>query len=121
MLGELGEPGVYHRSFQFSDIMAREALFASGPARFVSAKQGRDSNAEQMWREAMSPVEKNWPRGPHRYSAQGELRVGGEPIAVNPAFRFGVRQADKLRSVEDLKRSSTNEATCFKTPTNLPA
>ena len=45
----------------------------------------------------------------------GELRV------ANPAFRFGAQQLDKLRAVDDLKRSATNAATLIKTPINLPS
>ena len=69
----------------------------------------------------MSQVEKNWLRGPHRYSTQGALWVGGGTTAVNPAFRCGVQQADKLRAVYELKRSSTNDTTFIKAPSNLPS
>ena len=64
-------------------------------------------------------MDETWLRGPQRRSSKGDLWVGGEPIVVNPAFRFGVRQADMLRAVDDLERSSTCEATYFKTPINL--
>ena len=47
--------------------------------------------------------------------------MDGGPTAVNPAFRFGVQQVDKLRAVDDLQGSSTNEATFIKTPIGLPS
>ena len=42
-------------------------------------------------------------------------------LAVNPAYKFGAQQAEKLRAVDDLKRSSTNEAATVLTPINLPS
>ena len=40
---------------------------------------------------------------------------------MNPACRFSAQQVGKLRSADDLKRSSTNEAAFVKTPVNLPS
>ena len=86
---------------------------------FVSAKGGQGPGAEEVWRESMSQIKKNWIRGPRRYTPKGELWVGGKPIAADPDFRSGAQQVDKLRAVHDPKGSSTNEATFAKTPINL--
>ena len=46
--------------------------------------------------------------------------TGEGPQLVNPAFRFGVQQEEKLRAVDDLKRSQTNRAAAIRNPVNLP-
>ena len=38
---------------------------------------------------------------------------------MNPAYRFGAQQADKLRAVDDLKKSMTYEATATREPIDL--
>ena len=40
---------------------------------------------------------------------------------MNPASRFGARQADKLRAVDDLRRNLTNGAADLQAPINLPS
>ena len=89
--------------------------------RFVSTNGGQGPKADELRSEALSQVEKNRLDGPHQYSTKGELWVAGELIVVNPAFRFGVRQVDTLRAVDDLKRGSTNEASSVNTPMNFPS
>ena len=69
----------------------------------------------------MGQVGEHWLDGPRRYSENGRLVVGNEPMVANPAFRFGVQQGEKLRAVDDLKRSSTNDATLIATPLDLPS
>ena len=69
----------------------------------------------------MGQVKKQWLNGPHRFNEQGELMVEGNRVLANPAFRFGVLQGQKLRSVDDLKRGATNDATFVATPINLPS
>ena len=108
---ELGEPRVRPPSFGAAEILAWGDLFASASSRFVSAKGGQGPKADELSSEAISQVEKNWLRGPHQYSPKGEVWADGELIVVNPAFNFGVLQADILRAVDDLKMCSTNEAT----------
>ena len=66
-------------------------------------------------------MEKRWLDGPHRFNKEGELMVNGESAIASPAFRFGVQQGSKLRAVDDLKRSATNDATFVSTPINLPS
>ena len=40
---------------------------------------------------------------------------------MNPAYRFGAQQSDKLTAVGDLRRSSTNGAAVARAPVNLPS
>ena len=58
--------------------------------------------------------------GPFPFDEEGQMITGEGPQLVNPAFRFGVQQGEKLRAVDDLKRSQTNRAAAIRTPVNLP-
>ena len=121
ILGELGEPGVYPPSSLTPSYISREELFEGAQERFVSKNRATDPNAEQLWIEATDQVKKQWLHGPHPFNEHGELMVGGKPVRANPAFRFGAQQGKKLRAVDDLKRSATNDATFVATPINLPS
>ena len=121
ILGELGEPGVYPPSSLTPSYISREELFGGAMDRFCSKNRAPDPNANQLWPEAMDQDKKQWPNGPHRFNEKGELMVDGKPVLANPAFRFGVQQGSKLRAVDDLKRSATNDATFVSTPINLPS
>ena len=111
MRGDLGEPGVYPSTSDFSGILAGEGRSESASSRVVAAKKGQGLKAEEVRREAVSQAKKAWLRGPHRYTPPGELRANGELVVVNPAFRFGAQQVDKLRAVDDLKMGSATEDT----------
>ena len=75
-----------------------------------------DANAPKFRKVALVHVAKGWLCGP-----QGELIFEGKATSSNPACRFGVQQPDKLRAVDDLKKSLTNEATAIHFPPNLPS
>ena len=64
----------------------------------------------------MDQVKKHWLDDPQRYNESGELQEGDERVVANPAFRFGVQQGEKLRAVDGLKKSSTNDAAFIVTP-----
>ena len=65
-------------------------------------------------------VIKGWLEGPFKYDRDGSLRKGGEAVAENSAFRFGVQQADELRAVGDLRRSFIDDSTCAHPPVIRP-
>ena len=121
ILGELGEPGVYPPSSHTPSYISREELFQGAKKRFLSKNRSSDPNADQLWSEALDQAKKHWLHGPHPFNNEGELMVEGTPVLANPAFRFGVQQGQKLRAVDDLKRSATNDATFVATPMNLPS
>ena len=121
MIGEVGEPGVYDECSPKSRPLSRDELFETAKDRWVSDKTSNEPHRSKLWNEALSQTEKGWLAGPHPYSSEGKLRIGGEDVTVNPAYRFGAQQAEKLRAVDDLKRSSANEATSVLTPINLPS
>ena len=68
----------------------------------------------------MEQVEKGLLDGPPPYDSNGQLPTGEGPGKVNPAFRFGVNQEEKLRAAGALKRSRTNAASAIHSPLNLP-
>ena len=42
-------------------------------------------------------------------------------MEVGPAYRFGVRQGEKLRGVDDLERRAANRAAATHAPIDLPS
>ena len=121
ILGELGEPGVFSPSSLPPSYICRGELFEGPKERFVSNNRAPDPNASRLWFEAIGQVKKRWLDGPHRFNNGGGLLVNGKPVIANPTFRFGVQQGSKLRDVDDLKRSATNDATFVSTPINPPS
>ena len=87
----------------------------------VTRQKSSEPHRSALWNGILIQVEKGWVSGPRPYARKGELRIRKRKVTVNPAYRFGVQQADKLRAIDDLKRSSTNEATSVLTPINLPS
>ena len=47
--------------------------------------------------------------------------LNGKATIMNPAYRFGVQQADKFRAADDVRRSMTDEAAAIRPPVNLPS
>ena len=121
MLGEVGEPGVYDGCSPKFRPLSRDELFETAKDRWAPEKTPNEPRRPTLWSEALSQTEKGWLAGPRPYTTEGKLQIGGENVTVNPAYRFGVQQAEKLRAVGDLKRSSTDEATSVLTPINLPS
>ena len=108
-IGVLAEPGVYP---------AANAEAAMGGAKTRAAFPERnDPKNAGILEEALR---KGRLEGPFKYDSDGSLRKGGGAFAVNPALRFGVQQAGRLRAVGDLRRSFTYKATSAHTPINLP-
>ena len=60
-----------------------------------------DADDKELFTEAMGQVKKGWLKGP--------LQLSQLPPEARICFRFGVRQTDKLRAIDDLKRSGTNK------------
>ena len=69
----------------------------------------------------MSLVANGLRGGPFSYAASGKLEVNGTKPSLNPAHRFGVQLAGKLRAVVDPTRSVANSATAVHAPINLPS
>ena len=68
----------------------------------------------------MAQVTKKWLAGPFSPNAQGDMWINGVAARANPAPRFGVRKADKIRAGDDLEKSFASEATFISTPVNIP-
>ena len=74
----------------------------------------RELTAEELWVEAISQTSKNWFDGPYRYISTRGLWANGELMMANPASRFSARRLEKLRAVDDLRRSATYATTLAK-------
>ena len=121
IVGDLEEPGVYPVHECPDPEISPDRLFGSARWR-LNARRGSvtDPNEGALWSEAVCQVEKGWLQGPFKFDDEGNLVTNEGPQLANPAFRFGVQQGDKLRAVDDLKRSQTNRAAAVRTPVNLP-
>ena len=118
MLGDLAEPGVCPVRFHTKWPMASVALFgqAKSPVKLEGKKPSADA---QPSGEAVAKVEDGRLDGPLICKGSGKLSANGEAKLANTACRFSVQRAEKLRAADDLKRSSTNEATAIHTPIDL--
>ena len=65
---------------------------------------------------AQEQVKKGWTDGPRPCTSTGELLWNGRLAEVNPAFRFGLKQGEKLRAAGDLKQSETTKTAAIRTP-----
>ena len=96
-------------------------LFASARARFDErARKAGNKNAAALWQEACDQQTKGWLTPPFslRFSSASSSCVIADR-KLNIAFRFGVKQAEKLRACDDLKHSLTNLACSALTPIKL--
>ena len=121
MIGEMAEPGVYKEGPPQTKPTSREKLFKTAKRRRFPNKQSSEPRKSALRDEILAQTEKRWVSGPHSINENGGLFIGDEKLVVNPAYTFGVQQAEKLRAVDDLERSSTNEAATVRSPINLPS
>ena len=120
MIGALGEPGVYPAPEATRTPISRGELFRHAADTCKQAKRGSDPNATGPRGEALAQVTKKWMTGPFSSNAQGDMWINGVAARANPAPRFGVRKADKIRAGDDLEKSFASEATFISTPVNMP-
>ena len=59
--------------------------------------------------------------GPSPSNERGVLLMNGVVSVVNPAYRVGAQQTEKLRVVEDIMSGCANSDTPKRTPINLPS
>ena len=120
--GGLAEPGVFpNSSLKAPGPISREKLRQAAASRFEPTKGATDANSPKLWEGALIQVAYGWRHGPRKSNSKGRLILKGTTTAANPAYRFGVQQVDKLRAVNDLKKSLTRGATAIKTPINPPS
>ena len=76
-------------------------------------------NSDALWTEALEQVNRGWLSEP----VPIDMTTGTADLpykSQNFAFRFGVRQMDKLRACDDLRYSTTNAYCSVRTPIKLP-
>ena len=121
VIGEISEPGVYPEQQCADPELKPHQLLTNAKYRLKARmKSVTDPHEGKLWDDAVEQVEKGWLDGPFPFDEEGKMITGEGPQLVNPAFRFGVQQGEKLRAVDDLKRSQTNRAAAIRTPVNLP-
>ena len=118
-LGSPGAPGVYPEVPNAPPPISRQQLFDTARSRFRRNKVSQEAHRSKLGSEAIEQAEKGWLDGPFPFGHEGMLLVDGKQTLAIPAYRFGVEQTSTLRAADDLKRSSTNEATAILTPINL--
>ena len=122
VIGHIGEAAVFPvYLFCNQPELAPDQSFGTAKRR-IKARMSRpvDPDANQLRGEAADQVEKGWFDGPCPSDDQSRLLTGEGPQDVNPAFRFGAQQGEKLRAADDLKRSRANAAAAIRAPANLP-
>ena len=120
MLGNLVAPAVYPRCVDGNGPTVREELFkdARGGATFSGKKPDRDT--AKLVEEAAAQVAQWSVEVTYLLTPERKLLVAVAGEIVNPALRFGALIADSPRSVGNLKRSSTNDATSSHSPISIP-
>ena len=121
LIGTQGEAGVYPQQHDGSEeMLTREEVLITSKERFYQRFSSASSPFDApLWKEALQQREKGWLIGPYPI-VDGLAIIDGTPRALNFSFRFGVEQGEKLRAVDDLRQSLTNQATFINTPINLP-
>ena len=83
---------------------------AKGTREVAMAKSGKTEDAElddEVWKSSKDEIGKKWLRGPF---TEKELTVLLGPLFV-VSRRFGIRQKEKVRAIDDLSESLINA--CF--------
>ena len=120
-IGNLAEPGVCTSASAEERKITRGELMRSAEDRARRGEDRPDLTSTELWGEAIKQVAKGWLEGPFEYHQGAKLRVGDKLLEVSPAYGSGVRQGQKPRAVDDLKRSATYDATAIHTPIDLPS
>ena len=119
--GYLSQSGVFPLRVDPLPVMIEpEALFRTASERFAKrAKQRGCPHQQTVWDETIREMNRGWFSPPRKLNDSGRfLDKPGE--LVNPAFRFPIRQPDKIRMIDDLKHSQTNLSVVIGTPITLP-
>ena len=120
IVGEIEQTGVSPMDDSQRPPPEVTGIWNGNSQRFQTrAKNSGTLNAQMLWGEAMTQVDKGWLGVPAPLDLMGRTRLHDEPDPV-VAFRFGVDLIDKIRSCDDLKYSTTNEYCTVWAPIKLP-
>ena len=120
IVGEIEQTGVFPRDDAKHPPPDLNGIWEGNMTRFTTrARASGVLNAQFLWDEAMTQVEKGWLAQPLPIDPLGNVATYSNNGAVI-AFRFGVDQLDKIRSCDDLKYSTTNKYCTVWTPIKLP-
>ena len=106
IVGSMEGPGVYPTHACPEPELSPEQLLSGAKWR-LKARQGNitDPNVWVSREESLERVKKGWLNGPFQVDEEGRYVTVDGPKLVNPAFRFGAQQRQKLRASDDSKRS----------------
>ena len=117
---ELGQTGVSPMGESKRRPTDLIGIWGNNSQRFQTRAKGSGYlNAQLLWDEAMTQVDKGWLGQPVPLDELGHCDSVELPGPV-VAFRFGVDQLDKVRSRDDLKYPTANEYCTVWTPIKLP-
>ena len=120
IVGEVEQTGVYPRDDSKRPPPEVSEIWNGNSQRFQTRSLHSGAiNAQMLWDEAMTQVNKGWLDNPVPLGPCGKTPLPDMPAAAI-AFRFGVDQLDKIRSCDDIKYSTTNEYCAVWTPIKLP-
>ena len=120
IIGELEQTGVYPRDDSKKGPDPIDGIWKDNLKRFQTrARASGVLNAQLLWNEAMTQVDKGWLAAPLPVDPKGNVATYNKGEVV-VAFRFGVDQLDKVRPCDDLKYSTTNQYCTVWTPIKLP-
>ena len=103
IVGDAGLPGVYPAADAQPPPIDPNAIGNATPERLAQrTRGGPQAHAKELWDQAILESSKGWLQGP--------LDLEALPEGSALAFRFGISQGGKLRAIDDLRASRTNEA-----------
>ena len=114
ILGSFSAPGVFKEK-ECAPPRSVDDVMGQAPSKWSELPRlfKKESSAEELWRQAVGEVDKGWLSPP--------IPISNVSTSESlPARRFGVPQKDKVRGVDNLKRSGCNEGASVGTPIMLP-
>ena len=90
--------------------LSLEEFLQEAKGRTTFTKARNEPSVRKLWEVAVREVIRGWLAGPFRYTVGGCPLTRGRKSRVDPAFCFGVRQADNLRAVGDMMGSFNKQA-----------
>ena len=119
--GFLSQAGVFPKRVDTRlEVDDPSYLFTTATTRFAKRSSQRSSAHQQlMWGETMQEVQRGWFSNPPMLNRSGRLTDSPGEF-INPAFRFPIAQPEKIRLIDDLLHSETNQFAEVATPITLP-
>ena len=110
LVGPMPGSGVFPRKVRAAQITPQQLRSSSRWTRAAILGKVRSSNDasvdQAVWAETLLEIDKGWLTGPYNQD-QVNLLLGNDWIASR---RFGIRQGDKIRTIDDYSESQANSS-----------